>query len=205
MKRIVMSFFTIALTMSPAYAQVISQQSTQSNCVLTVANSPTVRDVRLGMSLQQVLALFPAGSKRKEIRDAVERAKTATVNETVYLTFDSTSDGGSERFAGVDSVLVGVHKGQVVDFSVLYVGPTWRTVDEWVERLRQTWGLPGAQAWTVGPNENPNKILRCRGVEIEVGIQGGGGSVRVRNTEYNKGIEDSKEAGEDRKRREFKP
>jgi hypothetical protein len=157
------------------------------------------------MNLQQVLAMFPVGSKRKEIRDAVERAKAATVNETVYLVFDPANEGSSERFAGIDSVLVGVYKGQVVDFTVSYVGPTWRTVDEWVERLRQTWGLPGAQAWGSGLNENPNKILKCKGVEIEAGIQGGGASIRVRNTEYNKGIEDSKEAGEERKRREFKP
>jgi hypothetical protein len=157
------------------------------------------------MSLQQVLALFPASSKRKEIREAVERAKAATVNEPVYLMFDSLNDGSSEQFAGIDSVMIGVYKGQVVDFNVSYIGPTWRTIDEWVERLRQTWGLPGAKAWAVGPNENPTKILRCRGVEIEAGIQGGGASIRIRNTEYNKGIEDSKEATEERKRREFKP
>ena len=205
MKRIVISFFKIALTISLAYAPVMSQQPNQSNCVLTAANSPTVRDIRLGMSLQQVLALFPASSKRKELMDAVERAKTAAVNEAVYLMFEPANDGSSDRFAGVDSVMVGVYKGQVVDFNVSYVGPTWRTVDEWVEKLRQTWGLPGVQAWAVGPNENPNKVLKCQGVEIEAGIQGGGGSVRIRNTAYNKGIEDSKEAGEEKKKREFKP
>jgi hypothetical protein len=205
MKRIVMSFFAIALTMISAYALVVSQQPAPSNCVLTAANSPTVRDIRLGMSLQQVLALFPSAGKRREIRDAVERAKAAAVNETVYLVFDPANDGGGERFAGIDTVLVGAYKGQVVDFSVSYIGPTWRTVDEWVERLRQSWGLPGAQAWEVGPSENPSKILKCKGVEIEAGIQGAGGSIRVRDTEYNKGVEDSKGTGEDRKRREFKP
>jgi len=205
MKRIVISFFTIALTMSPAYARVIGRRPPQSNCALTAANSPTVRNIRLGMSLQQVLALFPSGSKRKEIRDAVDRAKAATINEAVYLMFESANEGSSERFAGVDTVLVGVYKGQVVDFNVSYVGPTWRTVDEWVERVRQTWGLPGVQAWEVGSSENPNKILKCQGVEIEAGIQGGGGTIRIRNTGYNKGIEDNKEAGEERKRQQFKP
>jgi hypothetical protein len=205
MKRIVMSFFTIVLAITPAFARVIIQQPAPSNCALTAANSPTVRDVRLGMSLQQVLALFPAASKRKEIKDAVERAKAATANDIVYLVFDSTSDGGGERFAGTDSILVGFYKGQVVDFNVSYVGPTWRTVDEWIEKIRQTWGLPAAQEWSVGPSENPSKILKCRGVEIEAGILGGGASIRVRNTEYNKGMGDGKEAIEERKRREFKP
>ena len=205
MKRIIVSFFTLALTMISAYAEVPSQQPAQSNCMLTPANSPNVRDIRLGMNLQQLLALFPASSKRKEMRDAIDKAKAASGNETVYLVFTPANDGGSERFAGIDSVSVGINKGQVVDFNVLYIGPTWRAVDEWVEKVTETFRLPRGQGWMSGPNENPNKILKCQGVEIEAGIQGGGGSIRVRNTDYNKGMEERKESGEERKRREFKP
>ena len=193
MKRMVMIFFALASTLIPAYAQV----TTQSNCMITV------RDIRLGMSLQQLLALFPASSKRKEMADALERAKATTGNETVYLVFNPATDGGSQRFAGVDSVMAGVYKGQVVDFTVVYVGPTWNTVDEWVEKLRESFGLPGARGWMAGPSENPSKILKCRGAEIEAGIQGGSGSIRVRNTE-NMGMDERKESGE-QKKREFKP
>jgi hypothetical protein len=164
----------------------------------------TVREIRLGMSLQQLLTLFPSSSKRKEMRDALDRAKATTGNEIVYLLFDPTNDGSKERFAGIDSIWVGVYKGQVVDFTVLYIGATWRTVDEWVEKLRDAFGLPSAQGWIVGSNENPSKILKCKGVEIEAGIQGGSGTIRVRNTE-NRGKEEGKESGEERKRQEFKP
>jgi hypothetical protein len=205
MRRIAISFFTLTLILIPAYSRARGQQPGQPNCMLTAANSPAVREVRLGMSLQQLLALFPASSKRKEMKDAIERAKAATGNEAVYLLFDPINDGGSERFAGIESVLVGVNKGQVVDFNVLYVGPTWRGVDEWVEKLKETFGLPGAQGWVESASENPNKILKCKGVEIEAGIQGGGGSMRVRNTEYNKAMGDRKEAEEEKKRKEFKP
>ncbi len=134
MKRTVVSLFTIALTMIPAYALVTSHQLAQSNCTFTVANSPAVRGIRLGMSLQQLLALFPASSKRREMANALERARAGTSNEAVYLLFNPTSDGSSEQFAGIDSVSVGVYKGQVVDYNVSYVGPTWRTIDEWVEQ-----------------------------------------------------------------------
>lgn len=204
MKRIVMSIFALALTVTPAYTRMTSQLPAQSNCTLTAANAPTIRGIRLGLSLQQLIALFPASGKRKELRDALDRARATASNDTVYLLFEPNSDGG-ERFAGIDSIAVGVHKGQVVDFSILYGGPTWRTVDEWVEKLAETLGLPRSQAWAIGPNENPNKILKCKGVEIEAGIQGGGGSIRVRNMEYDKGIEDRRESGEEKKRKEFKP
>ncbi len=205
MKRIILSFFIITLIMIPAYAEVKSQPPAQSNCNLTAANSPTVRDIRLGMSLQQVLALFPASNKRKEMKGELEKAKETTSNEIVYLAFDPATDGSSERFSGVDSTLIGIYKGQVVDFNVSYVGPTWKSVEEWIEKLSQTFGLPKANGWVIGPNENPNKILKCKGVEIEARIQGGGASIRVRNTEHNKEMEERKEGEEERKRRVFKP
>jgi hypothetical protein len=198
MKRTVMIFFALTLVLTPTYAQVPSQPPAQSNCMLTV------RGIRLGMSLQQLLALFPASSKRKETRDAIEKAKTAANNETVYVVFDSASEG-SEQFNGVDSVSVGIYKGQVVDFTVLYVGPTWRTIDEWVNKLAETFKLPNAKGWTVGPSENPNRMLKCKTVIVEAEIQGGGGSIRVRDTEHDKEMEKQKEAGEEKKRRDFKP
>lgn len=205
MKRIVISFFTLALTMIPAYPQMMIHQAAQSDCALSAANSPTVRGIRLGMTLQQVLALFPGSSKRQEIRSALDRAKAAAGNEAVYLLFYPATDGGGERLAGVDSILVGVYKDQVVDFSVSYVGPTWNTVDDWIEKLAETLGLPRSRAWAAGPSENPNKILKCKGVEIEAAVQGGGGSIRVRNTETNTGTTDRRDVGEEKKRREFKP
>ncbi len=205
MKRIVISFFTIALTMIPAYAQVMTGPGAQSDCALSAANSPAVRGIRLGMTVQQLLALFPASGKRKEMADAVERAKSATGSEVVYLLFYPATDGGGEHLAGVDSISVGVYRGQVVDFSVFYVGPTWNTVDEWIEKLAESLGLPRAQGWAAGPGENPNKVLRCKGVEITAGILGGGGSIRVRNTETSTGTADRRDTGEEKKRREFKP
>ena len=205
MNRMAMTFFTLSLITIPAYVQAISQQLAQSKCSLTEANSPSVRGVRLGMSTEQLLRLFPGSSKRKEIRDALERVKAATSGETVYLSFDPATDAGGDKFAGVDSVSAGLYKGRVVDFTVLYFGPTWRTIDEWIARLSEALNLPGGPEWAVGPNETPNKILKCKGIEIEGTIQGGGGSIRIRNTEYLKEPEDRTNAVEERKRREFKP
>lgn len=204
MKRIVMGFCIVALTLTSAYTNVTGHPPTQSRCSLTEAGAPGVRDIRLGMSLDQLLALFPGGNKRRELRDALAKAKAATGNETVTLAFDPAADGGGERFAGVESVAVGVYQSRVVDFNVLYVGTTWRTIDEWVAKLTEAYKLPDASGWVVGPSESPNKTLRCKGVEIEAAIQGGGSSIRVRNTEYLKGTEPA-QAGEERKRREFKP
>ena len=198
MNRIAIAFSALALMTMPAYAQ-----QPQAQCGLTEATSPSVRGVRLGMSTEQLLALFPANARRRDFKDALERVKTASSDETARLSFDPMIDASGDTSAG--AVAVGLTKGRVTDFTISYVGPTWRNVDEWIAKLTESLKLPAGRGWTVGPNENPNKILRCNGIEIEAAIQGGGGSITIRNTEQVKGGEQRRDAGEEKKRREFKP
>jgi hypothetical protein len=157
------------------------------------------------MSTQQLLALFPGSSKRREMKEAVEKARAATGNEAAYLVFDPSSDGDAQQFGGVESVSAGVNKGRVIDLSIQYGGATWSDIDQWVAKLSESLKLQGAGDWMVGPSENPNKVLRCEGIEIEAAIQGGGSSIRIRNTEYVKADAERAKAAEDKKRREIKP
>ena len=158
-----------------------SQTLGQSRCNLTQANAPSIGTLRLGTTTDQLISLFPASTKRKEIRDALEKAKAATTTEAVYMSFDTATDGGKDHFTGIDSVTAGVYRGRVTDFSVLYVG-TWGSIDEWVANLSQMLKLPAVRDWTAGPSENPNKVLRCEGIEIEATIQGGSATIRIRST-----------------------
>ena len=176
----------------------------QSRCNLTEATSPAVRGVRLGMSTADLLALVPGSSKRKEMRDALETARAAS-SEVVYLSFDPSTDATGDRFAGVESVGAGIYRGRVADFTVVYGGATWRTIDEWVAKLAESFNLPGGQEWAEGPSENPNKVLRCGGIEIEAAIQGGSSSIKVRNTEPLKDAQERARTDEERRRRTFKP
>jgi hypothetical protein len=204
MKKIVIACIALMMFVIPATVEVKGQQPVQSRCNLSEANSPNIRGLRLSMTTEQLIALFPGSSRRKEAKDSLDRAKAAAGSEAVYVSFDPLTDATGNQMAGVDSVSVGLHKGRVVDYSVSYSSPTWRTIDEWTGKLSETFGLPRSQDWTAGPNENPNRILKCNGVEIEAALLGGGGSVRVRNTEFLKGGQEAG-GGEERKRREFKP
>lgn len=199
MKKLVTVFFTFAFVAISA-----NQQLAQRRCSLTEATSPNIRGLRLGMPTQQLLALFPNGSRRREVKDAIEKAKAASGTETVYVTFDPPTDAGRDQFAGVESVSAGLQKDRVVDLNIVYVGTTWRSIDEWVAKLDESFKLPGGE-WLTGPNENPNKVLMCDGIEIEAAIQGGGASVRIRNTTAVKGHTDHNNAGDEKKRRDFKP
>src|SRR5262245_56779803 len=113
------------------------------------------------------------------MKDTLAKVKSTTSNETVYLGFDPRTDAAKEQFAGVESVSAGIHRGRVIDFNIDYVGPTWTTVDEWIMKLSETLKLPAVQDWVVGPDETPNKLLKCDGIEIEAALQGGSGSIRI--------------------------
>jgi hypothetical protein len=203
MKRMVTAFLALALNTIPAYAQIATPQSGTTGCTITEATAPGVRGVRLGMSVDQVLALFPSSNRRREMKEAIDRARAASEGETVYLVFDPATDARAGSFDDVSGVAVGLNRGRVTDFSIIYVGPSWRSVDEWIGKLAESLKLPGARSWTVGPNETPNKVLRCKGVEIEAAIQGGGASIRVRNTD--KLQREGTASEEARRRRDFKP
>ena len=205
MKRIVIALNALALIAMAAYGQGTGEQRPQSLCALTEATAPSVRGLRLGMSTEQVLALFPGSNRRRDLTDAIARVKGAGSGETAYLSFDSATDFSSESLAGVDSVAVGVSRGRVMTFTITYVGPTWRNVDEWIAKLSESLKLPGGRRWVVGPNETPNKVLSCNGIEIEAAIQGGGGSITIRSIEHVKAGEHHRNPVEERKRREFKP
>ena len=206
MNKRVTALFTLVVVTISAHSQALSQ----SRCTLTEANSPSVRGLRLGMSTQELLALFPASAKRwakepKEIREAREKAMAPTSSEPVFLAFEPATDAATDQFTSVDSVSVGLYKGRVTDFTVVYIGTVWNSINEWLAKVSETLRLPGPQHWVVGPSENPNKLLKCSGIEIEAAIQGGGSLIRVRNTEYLKGVDERAKAGEETKRREFKP
>jgi hypothetical protein len=200
MRKIAITFFTIASVIFATSQAIGGQEISQTNC-----RPPELRGIGLGMTTEQVLALFPRGHKRREIQDAVEKSKSATGGQITYLEFAPATDGAGDGFAGIDSVMIGLNKGRVVDFAFQYVGQTWRSIDEWVTKLSETLKLPGSREWMVGPDEAPNKTLKCKGNEILAAIQGGGASIRVRDIDAIKETEDHANAKEERKRREFKP
>jgi hypothetical protein len=206
MSKLAIAFFALAFVTVSASSEASSQTPAGARCNLTDATAPAVRGLKLGMSTEQLLALFPGATKRKEIKDALDRAKKAgSASEPEYLGFDPVNDGNAQQFAGVDSVSAGVYKGRVVDFSVQYGGATWRVIDEWIAKLSETFKLPGPQEWVAGPEESPNKVLKCDRVLIDAAIQGGSASLRLRNVDALKEIQEHISAMEEKKRRDSKP
>src|SRR5260370_1194102 len=124
MKRIAIGLMPLALITIAAYLTATSQPA-QSRCSLTEATSPSVRGLRLGMTAEQVIALFPGSAKNKEIKTALDKARSTTGSEIVYISFDPSTSANKEKSAEVGSISVGLYKARVKDLDVEYVGPTW--------------------------------------------------------------------------------
>lgn len=199
MKRTALVLFALASILITDI-QVTDRAFAQSRCSLTEATAPAVRGIKLGMSVDQIAALFPGSTRRKETKDALANAKAGT--EVVHVTFEA-SDGGKDQNTDVASFSVGFHKGRVIDLSIQYLGPEWKNVDEWIAKLSEALGLPRVNNWQPGPSETPNKVLRCSGIEIEAAAEGGGGSITIRSTETHNDSQDR--AREEKKKRDFKP
>src|SRR5215472_16211163 len=183
MKRLGMICLALALLPAAIFSSAAKQRATQSKCNLTEANSPNIRGIRLGLTTQQVLAFFPGKAERENIDEALDFAKKAG-QDPVTLGLEPESQSSKDRFKGIGSLSVTLHKGRVIDFSVAYYGVTWTNIDEWIAKLSDAYRLPGAPDWAVGSDETPNKVLSCNGFEIEAAIQGAGASIRVRDTGY---------------------
>jgi hypothetical protein len=197
------------ITMTLVTASLISNAATnsaaQTRCTLTEATAPSIRGLRLGMTVDELLAVFPGIAKKRDMKSVIERAKSTSAADASYLGFDPTTDGDAQRFAGVDSLSAGIYKSRVVDLSVQYVGANWQNIDEWIARLSESFRLPSAQSWTDGQSEAPSKILKCDGIVIEAAVMGGGSAIRLRSTAYDQEAAERAKAAEEKKREAVKP
>jgi hypothetical protein len=202
MKRLIIAFFTLALISISARAQ-----TPQTACRLSEA--PTIRGIRLGMTTADLLALFPGSANKREIKEALDQAKTSP-GETAQLVLIPANFQTGERFARVDSVTAYLSRGRLIGFGVAYIGPgsngpVWPSVDEWIAKLAESFNLPGAQGWSTFSEETSGKVLKCSGFDIEASAIGGAGAISIRSTSGSMANENPSSAEQERKRREFKP
>jgi hypothetical protein len=199
MNRTVAVLFSLTLIVAPATGR--QSAGRQYDCSLTEATAPAIRGVKLGMTTDQVIDLFRGSLKKDELDRVIERSKQPGEHGLSQLSFQVPSSGAPDQ-SSMDSIAVGLHGGRVVDIAVQYPVPSWDNIDQWVNKLSEAFKLPAARAWGPGTSEHPSKLLKCKNIEIEAGVQGGGGSIRLRNTEHT-GSHGS--GSPDKTRQSFKP
>lgn len=152
-------------------ASVAPAQSTDAGaqekepCNLTLAQLPLINGLRLGMTPDEVLALFPGSREDAALR--TEMSKPATefgVNNFVIVPGKYRS---ADKFPGVNRIAVTLLDGRVSNFSITFNGPQYPHVDNFVADFVRGKSLPAADAWQpYAGMEEQLKVLTCSGFEI---------------------------------------
>jgi hypothetical protein len=168
-----------------------SSVPTRNACTLKMSEAPVIHRLKLGMTTDEILALFPGSKDDSELRSA-SSARGPLGNSTFLITpskYGSTSD-----FKDVVRLTFTMLDGHVSSFTISYNGPAWPDVDKFVEKLVSDKDLPNADQWEpyVGM-ESQMKTLTCADFSIRVFSGGEGGSqnyVLVEDLEAGKALKE---------------
>lgn len=207
-------FLAIALLIIGA--SVVSAQTNETAaapekaiCTLTLAQAPEIRGLRLDMTVEQVLALFPGSNAEKVIIDALAKAKAPNRFGSTSITITPDKYESKAKFAGLGSITFRFVDGRVSTFRVGYNNPEWKNVDEFIAKFSVGWNLPAANAWEpfVGMDEQM-KTLKCNGFEMSAFA--GGKNVNVnyiemKDTAAEQKLKERAQKAAEKEQKETKP
>ena len=202
MKKVLLIACLVSLVSTAAAQTSNAGASGASECKLKLAQAPVIRGIHLGMTVNEVLAVFPGSEKNVDLRQRLSQPRLglsfANVNPSNYAS--------KEKFVGVRNVHFGFLDGELNSFTVWYDGPEWKTIDQFASKVAEAFNLPGGEFWEAGSSL---KTLTCDGFAIRVHWMPDSGSntIFVRNLQKdaNKIVRERDEALKDEARRAFKP
>ena len=198
-------FLLITLTalVNSASGQTQSEASAGRKCPMTMAHSPTIRGLKLGMDLEEVFQQFPDRRTDPSVRQMLQWAdKQFGVARFSASTYPYQSE---KRFAGISQFDFEFLDNRLSAFGVHYEGPEWNSVDEFISRVAESLNLPNANYWTPS-NPATIKTLKCEGFEITAMVGGpGSNSLRIRNPAAEQIVRTRQIEAKERARKEFKP
>jgi len=182
---------------NPAVVQSPSQTNNadgqdKPTCQLTLAGAPDIKGIRLGMTPEQVLALFPGSNEDADLRSRLSQPPSPFGVSGFVVRPDKYQS--KDKFAEVTQITFTLLDGRVSTFSVGYNGPEYSHVDKFVAKFVEGTNLPAVDQWEayVGM-DNQLKSLKCSEVEIRVFAGGQGGNlnyVLMRDLEADKKLKD---------------
>lgn len=164
----------------------------QQQCFLNRSQAPDIDGLKLGLTLDEVLALFPGSRDHAEVkmdlgRPASEFGETSLVVKPAMFVPET-------KFVGIRQISINLLDGRVGSFNAGYDGPKYKDVDEFVAKFSAGRKLPGPADWEAQKGlDTQLKTLRCDGFEISVFAGGKDGklnSVRMKDLSAQVKLED---------------
>ena len=151
--------------------------SQQNQCSLRLPQSPAVRGMKLGMTLDEVLAFFPGSREDEYIKNEIANVGSYSGITTlprfgvVNFSVNPAQYSSKQQFAGIESLSFTFLDDHLVVYSVQYSRPPWPKLDEFVDKVAGAFHLPAADKWT---SENAlRKNLECDGLSFRRSLKMG--------------------------------
>jgi hypothetical protein len=140
-------------------------------CNLTMAQAPAIRGIGLGMTVDELLQLFP-GADPNTIKAEIEKAKSEPSFGVATLHLNSSQHRDREQGLGFQLVLF---DGRVVSVTSAYYmnnhtqyGMVF-TLEQFIDKIAPTYQLPAKENWVRDENRPDHRaVLRCKEVEFQV-------------------------------------
>ena len=179
--------------MSPATPSAIRNTAV---CVLKMSEAPVVDGVKLGMTVDEILALFPGSKADSELLSTVSKPAGPLGNSSFVIT--PSKYVSDKKYKAVDRLSFSMLDGHVSSFTVHYNGPQWPDVDKFIEKFVEDKSLPPAEEWEPYKGmESQMKTLSCDGFSIRIF---GGGEASNLNYVLMQDLEADKKLKERRKK-----
>jgi hypothetical protein len=175
-------------------------------CKLTLAQAPGIRGLRLGMTSDELFAIFPA-NEREEF-DRAQQLKSAELPQSYgHTSFDfyPSKYPTKDRFVGISHLRFDLFDRKVVSIGADYSNtPQFDSRGQLMEIITRQFSLPEFKDWP-GPNEYWNGTsLSCEGFTFQVAGLSGSFTIWVTDQTYTKIKEDREKADRSKKREGFK-
>jgi uncharacterized protein DUF4177 len=176
-------------------------------CKLTLAQAPVIRGLRLGMTSDELFAIFPANEREEFDRDQQLKSAELPPNYgSTFFQFSPSNYAIKDRFTGIGALSFVLFDKKVVFIRAGYSNtPLFDSTGQLMEVITQQFGLPEFRDWPEAQDGRPS--LSCDGFTFKVSAgNGNSGSFSIELTApgYTKIIEDRKKAALAKKREGFK-
>jgi hypothetical protein len=166
--------------------------------------------MKLGMTLDEVLAFFPGSREDEYIKNEIANVGSYSGITTlprfgvVNFSVNPAQYSSKQKFAGIESLSFTFLDDHLVVYSVQYSRPPWPKLDEFVDKVAGAFHLPAADKWT---SENAlRKNLECDGFKLQAFTQDGRAGLILRTGDDPLVTQrERRAASEAEARREFRP
>lgn len=162
---------------SPVESTGTASQEAKANCPLQIAVAPVLHGLKLGMTREEVLEMFPESKDDADLKPLLSRAPSQ-FGGTELVIHPQKYEKSKDKFPGIDHINFSFLDGHANTINVGYAGPAYSHVDEFVKKFVAGTSLPPADQWQAYPGmDTQMKTLTCQDFEVRIFAGGEGGNL----------------------------